>query len=265
MEYYESPDARLKSDMSIVTEADQAIENYLTKRFNNPDAGVYLIGEETVDNKPQIYIEEAFKQIAWIVDPIDGTACYAHHIPIWGISIARTEKGKITDGGIYLPVTGELFITDGPDILHAARPGAAMTVNDLKPMSVSKHPPDARGMIAVTQAIVKRGSVTLTNPVQALACAVVPMTYMLLGRFMGYLGAVKLWDIAGCLAMIDRAGYSCKLESGRPIGTEVNGSIYNLEPDNPRRWFLKERMICASSQETADYVMGGLSLKAASS
>lgn len=258
LHYYDHPDAQLKSDNSIVTEADHAIEHDLEKLFNHPENGSYLIGEETVDTKSNEFIEEAFRNVAWIVDPIDGTACYAHHIPIWGISIARMEEGKITDGGVYLPVTGEMFITDGPDILHGAVRGTRMTARDLKPVEIAKKAPDVSGMIAVTQSVVKRGSLSLGNPVQALSCAVFPLTYLLLGRYIAYMGTLKLWDIAGCTALLTRAGFTCMFQNGTLLGNEVTEKYYNLEPDHPRRWWVKEKMLCGGSPEAIEYLQKGL-------
>ncbi len=258
LEYYDSPEARLKSDRSIVTAADHAIEQLLGERLEEPAAGSFLIGEETVDTKSQDYIEEAFRQVAWIVDPIDGTAPYAHHIPIWGVSIARMENRSITDGGIYLPVTGEVFLSKGSEILYAAK-GKATTMADFTPVEVKKDPPDASGMIAVTQSVVKYGGVSLDNPVQALSCAVVPLTYLLLGRIMGYMGTLKLWDIAGCLALLDRAGFICLLKNGVEIGNRVTDEIFRLDPDDPKRWYLKDRLYCGASREVIDYLTGGIS------
>ncbi len=259
LHYYDLPDARLKSDNTIVTEADHAIERDLDALFNHPKSGSYLIGEETVDNKSQSYIDDAFANVAWIVDPIDGTACYAHHIPIWGISIARMEKGTITDGAIYLPVTGEVFITDGREILFAVKRGKRITLKDLKPLEIVRNPPDVRGMIAVTQSVVKHGAISLDNPVQALTCAVVPLTYMLLGRYMAYLGTLKLWDIAGCLALLTRAGFICEFPNGTVLGTDVTETIYNLKPGHPRRWYFKEKLLCGATREAVDYLKRGLS------
>lgn len=259
MRFYDSPDARLKSDKSIVTEADHAIEHDLEGRFNHPDTGSYLIGEETVDTKSERYIDDAFDNIAWVVDPIDGTACYANHIPIWGISIARMVKGTITDGGIYLPVTGEVFISDGPAILYGAKQGGRIEMRDLEPLEIAVRPPDVRGMIAVTQSIVKRGSISLANPVQALSCAVVPLSYMLLGRYIAYMGTLKLWDIAGCLALLSRAGFICEFQDGTILGNDVTETIYHLEPDHPRRWYIKERLLCGATREAVDYLRQGLS------
>ncbi|MBT3272180.1 MAG: hypothetical protein HN368_03420, partial [Spirochaetales bacterium] len=243
LSYYESPSARLKSDMSLVTEADHAIEHAFEELFDIPEEGSYLIGEETIHKKDNRYVEKALEEVAWIIDPIDGTAPYAHHIPTWGISIARMEGGVITDGAIYLPVTGEMYITSGSEILAGTHPCDSFEELELKPIKIVRRKPDVGGMVALTQTVVKRGTFTLDNPVQALACAVLPMAYLLTGRFLGYTGTVKLWDIAGALAMLTRAEFTCKLMNGTVVGTAVSPEVYHLDEDSPYRWFLRDRII----------------------
>ncbi len=112
LEYYDSPDMELKKDKSIVTVADKAIESLLAVHFDKPENGSYLIGEETVFQKNEEYIRNALNETTWIVDPIDGTAPYSHHIPTWGISIAFMKNGIIEEGAIFLPPTGEIFISE---------------------------------------------------------------------------------------------------------------------------------------------------------
>ncbi len=251
MSYYEAPSARLKSDRSIVTEADHAIERAFGQLLDNPESGSYLIGEETVHTKDSSYLEAAFKHVAWIVDPIDGTAPYAHHIPTWGISLARMESGVITDGAIFLPITNEMFITDGDQILYG-RP------DELAPLSIVRREPDSGGMIALTQSVVKLGTFRADNPVQALACAVLPLTYLMLGRYLGYQGTVKLWDIAGALAMLTRAEFPCVLMNGTIVGNAVTDLVYHLDPKSPQRWALRDRLICGPSREAIDYLLNAV-------
>ena len=45
--YYEQPGFSVKTDESIVTDADHAIEDLLSQALNDPDGGAYVIGEET--------------------------------------------------------------------------------------------------------------------------------------------------------------------------------------------------------------------------
>ena len=255
LRYYDSPSARLKSDRSLVTAADHAIERAYEELFDRPEQGSYLIGEETIHRKSQQYVEHAFQEVAWIVDPIDGTAPYAHHIPTWGISIARMECGKITDGAIYLPVMREVFITSGSEILSGTHSCNGFDDLSLSPLEVVRKKPDDGGMIALTQSVAKSGTIVVPNPVQALACAVVPLVYLLIGRYLGYNGTVKLWDIAGALAMLTRAEFSCVFIDGPPLGTDVTAAQYHLEESDPRRWFLRSPLVCGSSREVVDYML----------
>ena len=45
----------------------------------------------------------------WVVDPIDGTACFLAGIPTWCVSIAWMVAGEPAIGVIYDPNADELF------------------------------------------------------------------------------------------------------------------------------------------------------------
>ncbi len=91
----------IKPDQTPVTQADreaeQAIIAILQRAF--PDYG--FLGEE--------FGEQGAQETRWIVDPIDGTKNFVRHIPIWAVLVALEEKGEVTTGVVFNPVTGELF------------------------------------------------------------------------------------------------------------------------------------------------------------
>jgi histidinol-phosphatase len=91
----------IKPDRTPVTQADkeaeQAIITILRRAF--PDYG--FLGEE--------FGEQGARETRWIIDPIDGTKNYVRHIPIWAVLLALEEKGEVTTGVVFNPVTGELF------------------------------------------------------------------------------------------------------------------------------------------------------------
>lgn len=261
LQHYEGPGFSIKSDESIVTNADHAIEMLISEALDDPDHGAYVIGEETVEQKDDKYIGRAFESTAWIVDPIDGTAPYAHHIPTWGISIGRMECGRLTDGAVYLPVTRELFVTDGEDVLFASEFTPQTPAADARLTAVTRarsHVTDtdlkAAGMIALTQSIAKGGVLNLPNPVQALACAVMPLTYLLLGRYHSYIGTVKLWDIAGVLPMLIRSGYEMVLTNGTVVDSAVGPDVYKLNAGDPDRWKLQAQMLAAPTAADIRYL-----------
>jgi myo-inositol-1(or 4)-monophosphatase len=47
----------------------------------------------------------------WIIDPLDGTTNFLHGYPVFAVSIACQQKGRLEHGVIYDPMRQELFTT----------------------------------------------------------------------------------------------------------------------------------------------------------
>jgi myo-inositol-1(or 4)-monophosphatase len=241
----------LKPDLSIVTPADREIEILLSKRLEDPARGLYLIGEETVAEKGEDYLQAAFRAEAFVVDPIDGTAPFAHMLPNWGISVGRMVNGSLTDGAVYLPETGmgELVISDGGAVLQGTRSGRSWDWKELPPRRDAFND---QGLVAITQNLAKWGKVHLRNPVMVLGAAVVPMVGLVQGRFLAYIGSVKLWDIAGSLPLILRHGFAVSVMEGqdrREVSARVEERTYHLEPHHPKRWALRSDLVICRPEE----------------
>ena len=75
----------------IVTEADREVEALIRARIAEGRPGDGFLGEESG-------AEEGTTGVTWVVDPIDGTVNYAHGIPAYAVSIARSapENGSAT-------------------------------------------------------------------------------------------------------------------------------------------------------------------------
>ena len=242
----------LKSDRSIVTPADREIESLFSRELEAPSKGSYLIGEETIGEKGEAYLRDAFLNEAFVVDPIDGTAPFAHLLPNWGISVGRMDRGVLTDGAVYLPECGggEIVLSDGPAVLEGTRRPGGWDWKELEP---ERGPLNAYGLIAITQGLAKRGKVLLPNPVMVLGAAVVPLIGLLQGRFLAYIGSVKLWDIAGSLPLILRKGFAVSVMEGaerREVTARVEEKTYHLGADSPKRWALRsDLVICWPDEE----------------
>ena len=79
-----------------------------------------------------------------------------------------------------------------------------------------------------------------------LLAAVVPLLGLLQGRFLSYLGSVKLWDAAGALPILLRLGFEASLElDGEivPVTTAVDDGTYELSVDSPRRWYFRSSLL----------------------
>jgi histidinol-phosphatase len=75
--------ASTKADGTPVTEADHAVERALRERIAAERPGDAILGEEL-----GAVGEGALR---WVLDPIDGTVCFARGIPVWGTLIALED------------------------------------------------------------------------------------------------------------------------------------------------------------------------------
>ena len=116
---------RDKAHDSPVTEADveanQSIYAAIHAAF--PDDG--WLSEETRDSADRLG-----KGRVWIVDPLDGTKEFIHHIPEFCVCIGLVEDGVPVVGVEYNPVREELF---------AGARGAGVTLNDAPARVSAQH------------------------------------------------------------------------------------------------------------------------------
>ncbi len=262
LDAWRDPQIHVKGDNSIVTEADIEIERYLASLFDRPEEGCYLLGEETHEHHDASYFQEALKGSAWIVDPIDGTASYAAGLPTWGVSIGKMERGTIVEGALLLPRLGEIMITEGGRVFYGrlSAENPEDTRPDFRAVTGESRGSDERGVISVSQGVVKSGQFSGWNPLQASGSCVFSVFYLALGSFMAYVGTVKLWDIAGGFGILAALGYYSGFSDGRRITTAVDPETYQLDLSRPKPWRLQGSFIAARSEETARFVWERLSL-----
>lgn len=253
LEYYSNPPMELKSDNSVVTAADKAIEQYLISKLTS-DEDSFFIGEETVAERGEEYINKALKADAcWVVDPIDGTAPYSCMFPAWGHSIALMCNGVITDGAIYLPVQDVLLITDGDKVWHYRYlRESAKTVREEFHFQNMKI--DIRRPVAIAQRYAKYRKVELENQVFCWSGCVAASYYLLTGKLLAYLAVVKLWDIAAVAAIMSRGNCFGVNEFGRRVTLNVDASGYELAPEAKDRWRLRGATVFAANDDIVEYI-----------
>jgi len=86
-----------KGDRDPVTETDLAIERAMRDSLHRttPEAG--FLGEETGGSTDGL---------AWVLDPIDGTANFTHGVPLTAVSLALLDHGEPVIGLIATQVEG---------------------------------------------------------------------------------------------------------------------------------------------------------------
>lgn len=95
-----------KEGREFLTEADLRSQDHIRTRLAEACPDVLFVGEEgsgvpVPDGCP-----------FWLVDPLDGTANYAHGFPFFSVSIAFSDGRSIAAGCVHDPVRRETFIAE---------------------------------------------------------------------------------------------------------------------------------------------------------
>lgn len=85
----------------VVTEHDRAAEERIRSLLLSREPDSRVIGEEGG--------AAGDGRVEWYVDPIDGTANFAHGLPYFCTSVAAVVGGEVVAGCIYDPVRDDLF------------------------------------------------------------------------------------------------------------------------------------------------------------
>jgi myo-inositol-1(or 4)-monophosphatase len=180
-----------------VTAVDREVEAAIRARLGAlfPNDGV--LGEEAGG---------AITPRLWVVDPIDGTACFIAGIPVWCVSIAFVDGGEVELGVIYDPNNDELFAAcrghgaslDGAPL----RPSPATGFADGS-VGVGYSPRTSPGaLVDVLEPLLQADGMFQCNGSGALM-----LTYVAAGRLIGYFEAhINAWDCLAGIALVREAG-----------------------------------------------------------
>ena len=95
---------RKTSAIDLVTEADEAAEAAISAALVAAYPGAVVIGEESAHKDPALLDTIADAELAFIVDPVDGTRNFASNLPLFGVMAAVTVCGEVVAGVIYDPI-----------------------------------------------------------------------------------------------------------------------------------------------------------------
>lgn len=88
MPFYEQHlTVELKADGTPVTVADLRAEEAMRELFARETPSFAVLGEEQGES-------EGDGQYRWVIDPIDGTKSFIHHVPLFGTLVALEQDGK---------------------------------------------------------------------------------------------------------------------------------------------------------------------------
>ncbi|MGI4769657.1 MAG: inositol monophosphatase family protein, partial [Janthinobacterium lividum] len=81
------------SRQDLVTDADEAAETAITAALLRAFPGCAVVGEEATERDPSLLDRLGEPDLAFVVDPIDGTKNFASNLPLFGMMAAVLRRG----------------------------------------------------------------------------------------------------------------------------------------------------------------------------
>jgi len=216
--FFKKSTADFKSDGSIVTEADIAMQTMMTNGLRQRYPDVLMLGEEN-STEEQLSVMQSGRDY-WCLDPLDGTNNFHHTLPLFAVSLALISNNEILLAVIYDPVRREFFST---------LKGHGLWINNSRVI-----PPEQPSNMKQSIAFVdfKRLSIELKLPLMEQApyksqrnvgtCAL-EWAWLAAGRVQLLLhGSEKFWDYAAGYLLTSEAGGFSETIEGEPV---FNGSL----------------------------------------
>ncbi len=213
----------LVSDADL--ESQSVIVNLLGDAF--PDHAV--MGEEDLT-------ADVDAEHLWIVDPLDGTNNFVHHIPHFAVSIAYYRRGRPVVGVVRNPITGDLYsATSGGGAFHNGHPIHVSKAATLSRTLVGCGFYYDRGhMMRSTLAAIEEFFSHDIHGMRRFGTAALDLCAVAAGRF-GVFFEYKLspWDFAAGQLIVSEAGGTVTDAKGEPLPITQSSVLAATAPLHP--------------------------------
>lgn len=214
-----------KGVIDLVTEVDHQSEAFLLGEVQRDFPDHHIFSEESG-------IIQGSAEHVWYIDPIDGTVNYAHHIPIFCVSIAYASNGSLSLGAVYDPMRDEMFLAErGKGATLNGRSLRASYVTELqRSLLATGFPYNAWDTPQDNFAnFVKFGK--LTQGVRRLGSAALDLCYVAAARFDGFWEmSLNPWDVAAGGLICEEAGALVTNVRGEPNYLSLPQSVIASAP-----------------------------------
>lgn len=205
-----------KSDGSLITETDLALQNAISRCLLNHFPHIPVLGEEMSETEQQAVLATGN---CWLLDPLDGTSNFSHGIPVYAVSCALLEQGEVVAGMVYDPNRKECF--------HAVRGQGAWLNGQLLQRKAAEHDNQLKHAMAIIDT--KRLEANLAQAIgkqhpyhsqRSFGSVALDWCWLAQGRIHTYLhGKQKLWDFAAGALIAEEAGCTAQTLTGESILT----------------------------------------------
>ncbi len=188
-------------ERNLVSEIDRGSEEKIIGMIKSRYPSHAILAEESG-------AEETAAEFKWIIDPLDGTTNYLHHVPIYCVTIAIEHKGEIIAGVVYDPNLDELFTAEKGSgaYLNGKRLRVSGTSELIDGLLVTGFPYDiARNPDHAIERFVRL--LLAAGGMRRLGSAALDLSYVTAGRFDGFWEvSLNPWDMAAGVLLVQEAG-----------------------------------------------------------
>ena len=214
--------------LDLVTEADEAAERRITAWLTRRFPGCLVVGEEATAANPSLLAGIADADLAFVVDPVDGTSNYAAGVPLFGVMVAAIRRGEVMASCILDPITDEANLALRGEGAWRERGGVRHDLRVAAPVPLAQmtgaaswryfRSPRREGILS---------GLTRIAQVWDFRCAA-QVYRMIAGGYCHFLLFNRLlpWDHApGWLLHREAGGYSARLDGSDYTPTETGGGL----------------------------------------
>jgi myo-inositol-1(or 4)-monophosphatase len=202
---------RYKGAIDPVTEFDHRSEEFLVGEIRRRFPQHSLVAEESGEHAGDACC-------VWYIDPLDGTVNYAHGVPIFAVTIAYAEGGRVNLGVVYDPLRDECFSAErGKGAFLNGLPIRATSASDLdRSLLVTGFSYDLRTTSRNNLDHYARFAL-ISQGVRRLGSAALDLCYIASGRLDGYWElSLQPWDLAAGTLIAAEAGATVTAVDGDP-------------------------------------------------
>ncbi|RUV58133.1 inositol monophosphatase [Mesorhizobium sp. M5C.F.Ca.IN.020.29.1.1] len=222
------------SAADLVTEADVNAERLITVRLRERYPQAMIVGEEACSDDTALLQGLGEADLAFVIDPVDGTFNFASGVPLFGVMLGVVVKGETVAGIIHDPVGKDWLIGAkgaGSHIRHAH--GTLEKVHVAEPAPISQ----MTGAVSWQYMPEPERSRLARNQTKSLSqfgyrCAAHEYRLLASGHahFVVY-NKLMPWDhLAGVLIQAEAGGYSARFDGSAYLPWHVGGGLL-VAPD----------------------------------
>lgn len=234
------------SALDLVTDADEQAEAAIRSAVAKAYPKAFFVGEESVEKDRSILTKIADADMAVIVDPVDGTNNFAWGLPLFGVLLAVTLKGRTVGGLIYDPLGRDCtFGIAGEGAWQKAESGAThdLKASTAKPLNALVGVSSWYHMAEPTRTALT-ANFAKVRAAFSYRCAAYEYRLMAAGHIdFAIYNKLMPWDhAAGVLIHQEAGGYSALL-NGKPYSATVHEGGILLAPDKASWQALHEALL----------------------